>query len=113
MMNINKLNSDIPGANWFAVGLLDGTWSGGKVTVAVSITLPMPKIHLVHILAEHISKKNGYRVVEACFAYSPDLDLFLPFASSVAAANCVQELFDRNKKLIAVEAINLIKSIKS
>ena len=58
MMNINKLDSDIPGANWFAVGLLDGTWSGGKVTVAVSIGFPMPKIHLVHIPAEHISKKK-------------------------------------------------------
>jgi hypothetical protein len=113
MMNVNKLDSDIPGANWFAVGLLDGTWSGGKVAVAVSIGFPMPKIHLVHALAEHISKKNGYRVVDACFAYCPDLDLFLPFASSAIAANCVQELFDRNKKVIALEAINLIKSISS
>ena len=44
------------GSNWFAVGLLDGTWSGGKVTVAVN-SLPLPSIHLVHILAERILKK--------------------------------------------------------
>ena len=107
-MDAKGLHSDIPGSNWFAVGLLDGTWSGGKVTVAVSITLPLPSIHLVHILAERISKKNDYRVVDACFAYSPDLDLFLPFASSVAAANYVQDLFDSNKKVIDQEAIKLI-----
>ena len=112
-MDTKGLNSDIPGSNWFAVGLLDGTWSGGKVTVAVSITLPLPSIHLVHILAERISKKNDYRVVDACFAYSPDLDLFLPFASSAAAANYVQDLFDRNKKVIIQEAIELINNTDS
>ena len=39
---------------------------------------------------------------------SPDLDLFLPFASSAAAATYVQDLFDRNKKVIVQEAIKLI-----
>ena len=112
-MDVNELNSDIPGSNWFAVGLLDGTWSGGKVTVAVSITMPLPKIHLVHILAENISKENDYRVVDACFAYCPDLDLFLPFASSLAAANSVQDLFNRNKKAIVREATDLIKATNS
>ena len=109
-MDFNELDHEIPRSNWFAAGLLDGTWSGGKVTVAVSIELPMPKIHLVHVLAEQISKKNEYRVIDTCFAYCPDLDLFLPFASSVAAANCVQELFDRNKEVIVQEAIDLINA---
>ena len=82
----------MPASN-FAAGLLYGTWRGGKVTVKVDITSAMTKIHLVHILAETISKVNGDRIVDTCFAYCPELGLLQPFASSAAAANCVQELF--------------------
>ena len=99
-MGMKEINDCIPASIWFAVGLLDGTWTGGKVTVTAKITSEMTKIHLVHILAETISRENGYRIIDTCFAYCPELDLFLPFASSAAAAKSVQKLFDNNKESI-------------
>ena len=108
-MGIKEINACIPASNWFAVGLLDGNWSGGKVTVTAKITSDMTKIHLVHILAEMISRENGYRIVDTCFAYCPDHDIFLPFASSAAAAKSVQKLFDNNKESITQEANESIK----
>ena len=108
-MCIKEIDTYIPASNWFAVGLLDGTWTGGKVTVAVKIESDMTKIHLVHILAETISRENGYRIIETCFAYCPEFDLFLPFASSAAAAKSVQKLFDNNKESITQAANESIK----
>lgn len=112
-MDLKQVDSYIPASNWFAAGLLDGSWKGGKVTVAVNITSTLTKIHLIHILAETISKENGYRIVDTCFAYCPELDLFLPFASSATAAKSVQELFDKNKESItqtANESINKLNA---
>ena len=108
-MCIKEIDTFIPASNWFAVGLLDGTWTGGKVTVAVKIESEMTKIHLVHILAETISRENGYRIIETCFAYCPEFEIFLPFASSAAAAQSVQKLFDNNKESIAQAAKESIK----
>ena len=108
-MGIKEIDACIPASNWFAVGLLDGTWSGGKVTITAKITSDTTKIHLVHILAEKISRENGYRIIDTCFAYCPDLDIFLPFASSAAAAKYVQKLFDNNKESITKAANESIK----
>lgn len=109
ILNMNDQSGDIPAASWFAVGLLDGAWSGGKVTVAVNIEMALTKIHLVHLLAEHISKNNGYKTIDTCFAYCPELDLFIPFATSPMAANLVAELYKNHKSSIAHAAIQLIK----
>ena len=108
-MTQTKIDGQIPASNWFAVGLLDGTWTGGKVTVAVSITSNLTMIHLVHILAETISRENGYRIIDTCFAYCPELDFFLPFASSTVAANSVQVIFNDNKEAISQTAKEMIK----
>ena len=106
---MNNHNGDIPAASWFAVGLLDGVWTGGKVSVAVKVDMNLTKIHLVHILAEQISKNNGYKTIDTCFAYCPELDLFIPFATSATAANLVTELYKNHKVSIAHAAIHLIK----
>ena len=108
-MNKNEFNTDIPASEWLAVGLLDGSWTGGKVMVAVSITSPLSTIHLVHLLAEQIAKKNGYAIIDTCFAYCPGLDLFLPFTSSLASADLVQEIYAKNRESIAQQAMRLIK----
>mgnify|MGYP005740459871 CR=1 FL=1 len=68
-----EFNSEIPPSEWLAVGLLDGTWAGGKVMVTVDVISPMPKIHLVHLFAEKISKQNGFALIDTCFAYCPEL----------------------------------------
>lgn len=107
-MNSKEADANIAASDWFAVGLLDGTWAGGKVAVAVSIGSPLSRIHLVHLLAENISRENGYRVIDTCFAYCPEFDLFIPFASSIAAAKSVQQLYDQNKQSIVQAAIDLI-----
>ena len=107
-MNSKEVDAHIPASDWFAVGLLDGTWVGGKVTVAVSIGSPLSRIHLVHLLAENISRENGYKIIDTCFAYCPELDLFIPFASSIAAAKSVQQLYDQNKQSIVQAAMDLI-----
>ena len=112
-MSIIEIDTCIPASNWFAVGLLDGTWTGGKVTVTAKITSDMTKIHLVHILAETISRENGYHIIDTCFAYCPELDLFLPFASSVAAAKSVQKIFDNNRESIIQAANESIKKSKT
>ena len=109
ILDVNNHNGDIPAASWFAVGLLDGVWTGGKVTVAVKVDMSLNKVHLVHILAEQISKNNGYKTIDTCFAYCPELDLFIPFATSVTAANLVTELYNNHKASIAHAAIHLIK----
>ena len=59
-MDIKETDSEVPPSAWLAVGLLDGTWAGGKVMVTVDVISPMPKIHLVHLFAEKISKQNGF-----------------------------------------------------
>ena len=79
-MDKKEIDSDVPPSTWLAVGLLDGTWAGGKVMVTVDVISPMPKIHLVHLFAEKISKQNGFVLIDACFAYCPELDFFIPFA---------------------------------
>ena len=107
-MNSKEVDANIPASDWFAVGLLDGTWVGGKVTVAVSIGSPLSRIHWVHLLAENISRENGYKIIDTCFAYCPELDLFIPFASSIAAAKSVQQLYDQNKQSIVQAAMDLI-----
>ena len=104
-----EFNSEIPPSEWLAVGLLDGTWAGGKVMVTVDVISPMPKIHLVHLFAEKISKQNGFVLIDACFAYCPKLDFFIPFASSVAAVDLIELLYRDNKVLIAQKAINMIE----
>ena len=107
-INQGENNHNIPAAVWFAVGLLDGSWSGGKVAVAVNVEMSLSAIHLVHILAERISKKNGYRAIDACFAYCPELDLFVPFASSTTAADAISELYKANKNAVIQAANQLI-----
>ena len=102
---------DVPAASWLAVGLLDGVWAGGKVTTAVSIKMRLNKVHLVHILAEEISKKNSYKFIDTCFAYCPELDMFLPFATSVAAASAVTEQYTANRALVIDVAVQLIKNL--
>ena len=79
------------------------------MTVAVSITSNLTMIHLVHILAETISRENGYRIIDTCFAYCPELDFFLPFASSTVAANSIQAIFNDNKEAITQTAKEMIK----
>ena len=105
-----EFNSEIPPSEWLAVGLLDGTWAGGKVMVTVDVISPMPKIHLVHLFAEKISKQNGFALIDTCFAYCPELDFFIPFASSVAAANSIELLYQENKVSIAKKAIDMIRA---
>ena len=92
------------------MGLLDGTWAGGKIMVTVDVISPTPKIHLVHLFAEKISKQNGFALIDTCFAYCPELDFFIPIASSVAAARSIEfELvYQENKVSIAKKAIELI-----
>ena len=108
-MDKKEIDSDVPPSAWLAVGLLDGTWAGGKVMVTVDVISPMPKIHLVHLFAEKISKQNGFVLIDACFAYCPKLDFFIPFASSVAAVDLIELLYRDNKVLIAQKAINMIE----
>ena len=107
-MDIKETDSEVPPSAWLAVGLLDGTWAGGKVMVTVDVISPMPKIHLVHLFAEKIAKQNGFVLINICFAYCPELDFFIPFASSVAAANLIELLFQDNKVSIAQRAIDMI-----
>jgi hypothetical protein len=92
------------------VGLLNGTWAGGKVMVTVNVISPMPKIRLVHLFAEKISKQNGFVLIDTCFTYCPELDFFIPFASSVAAVDLIELLYRHNKVLIARKAINMIET---
>lgn len=108
-LDVDQNAGDIPPASWFAVGLLDGVWTGGKVAVAVNVEMTLTKIHLVHILAEQISRKNGYQVIDTCFAYCPTLDLFIPFATTSAAAAAVEKLYENNQVSIAQTAIQLIE----
>ena len=108
-MDTKETDFEIPPSAWLAVGLLDGTWAGGKVMVTVDVISPMPKIHLVHLFAEKISKQNGFVLIDACFAYCPELDFFIPFASSVAAVDLIELLYRDNKVLIAQKAINMIE----
>ena len=108
-MDTKETDFEIPPSAWLAVGLLDGTWAGGKVMVTVDVISPMPKIHLVHLFAEKISKQNGFVLIDACFAYCPKLDFFIPFASSVAAVDLIELLYRDNKVLIAQKAINMIE----
>lgn len=105
-----KLNSEIPPSEWLAVGLLDGTWAGGKVMITVDVISPMSQIHLVHLFAEKISKKNGFALIDTCFAYCPELDFFIPFASSMAAYNSIELLYQENKVSIAKKAIDMIRA---
>ena len=112
-MDIKETDSEVPPSAWLAVGLLDGTWAGGKVMVTVEVISPMPKIHLVHMFAEKISKQNGFVLIDTCFAYCPELDFFIPFASSAAAANLIELLYRDNKALIAQRAINMIAETKN
>ena len=109
-MDTKETDFEIPPSAWLAVGLLDGTWAGGKVMVTVDVISPMPKIHLVHLFAEKISKQNGFVLIDACFAYCPELDFFIPFASSVAAVDLIELLYRDNKVLIAQKAINMIEA---
>ena len=109
-MEKTDFNSDIPPSEWLAVGLLDGTWAGGKVMVTVDVISPIPKIHLVHLFAEKISKQNGFALIDTCFAYCPELDFFIPFASSVAAARSIELLYQDNKVSIATKAIDMINA---
>ena len=109
-MDTKETDFEIPPSAWLAVGLLDGTWAGGKVMVTVNVISPMPKIHLVHLFAEKISKQNGFVLIDACFAYCPELDFFIPFASSVAAVDLIELLYRDNKVLIAQKAINMIEA---
>ena len=108
-MDTKETDFEIPPSAWLAVGLLDGTWAGGKVMVTVDVISPMPKIHLVHLFAEKISKQNGFVLIDTCFAYCPELDFFIPFASSVAAVDLIELLYRDNKVLIAQKAINMIE----
>ena len=108
-MDTKETDFEIPPSAWLAVGLLDGTWAGGKVMVTVDVISPMPKIHLVHLFAEKISKQNGFVLIDTCFAYCPELDFFIPFASSVAAVDLIELLYRDNKVLIAQQAINMIE----
>ena len=112
-MDIKETDSEVPPSAWLAVGLLDGTWAGGKVMVTVDVISPMPKIHLVHLFAEKISKQNGFVLIDTCFAYCPELDFFIPFASSVAAVDLIELLYRDNKALIAQKAINMIEAKKN
>ncbi len=112
-MDIKETDSEVPPSAWLAVGLLDGTWAGGKVMVTVDVISPMPKIHLVHWFAEKISKQNGFVLIDTCFAYCPGLDFFIPFASSVAAVDLIQSLYRDNKVSIAQKAINMIEAKKN
>ena len=109
-MDIKETDCEVPPSAWLAVGLLDGTWDGGKVMVTVDVISPMPKIHLVHLFAEKISQQNGFILIDACFAYCPELDFFIPFASSVAAVDLIELLYRDNKVLIAQKAINMIEA---
>ena len=108
-MDTKETDFEIPPSAWLAVGLLDGTWAGGKVMVTIDVISPMPKIHLVHLFAEKISKQNGFILIDTCFAYCPELDFFIPFASSVAAVDLIELLYRDNKVLIAQKAINMIE----
>ena len=107
IMDTNIFVHEIPPSTWLAVGLLDGRWLGGKVMVSVNISTALPKIHLVHILAEQISKKNQYALIDTCFAYCPPLDLFIPFASSTSASDMVERLYKEYKVDIVKTAIAL------
>ena len=112
-MELNKFSQehsmqDVPAASWLAVGLLDGIWEGGKVSVAVNISMTLNRVHLVHILAEKISRENSYQTIDMCFAYSPELDLFIPFTTSVAAAVAIAEQYEMNKNLIIQTALQLL-----
>ena len=109
-MDTNVFNSEITPSEWLAVGLLDGTWAGGKVMVTVDVISPMPKIHLVHLFAEKISRQNGYALIDTCFAYCPELDFFIPFASSIAAARSIELLYQDNKVSIAKKAVDMIRA---
>ena len=109
-MDTKETDFEIPPSAWLAVGLLDGTWAGGKVMVTVDVISPMPKIHLVHLFAEKISKQNGFVLIDTCFAYCAERDFFIPFASSVAAVDLIELLYRDNKVLIAQKAINMIEA---
>ena len=111
IVDTNEFVHEIPPSTWLAVGLLDGRWLGGKVMVSVNISTALPKIHLVHILAEQISKKNGYSLIDTCFAYCPSLDLFIPFASSISAANMVERIYNNYKIDIVKTAIALSNNL--
>ena len=112
-MDTKETDFEIQPSAWLAVGLLDGTWAGGKVMVTVNVISPMPKIHLVHLFAEKISKQNGFVLIDTCFAYCPELDFFIPFASSVAAVDLIESLYRDNKVSIAQKAINMIEAKKN
>lgn len=107
-MDRNDANSKIPPSSWLAVGLLDGTWAGGKVMVTVEVFSPMTKIHLVHLFAEKISRQNGFALIDTCFAYCPELDFFIPFASTLAAAGVIELIYQDNKLSIAQKAVVMI-----
>ena len=112
-MDTKETDFEIPPSAWLAVGLLDGTWAGGKIMVTVEVISPMPKIHLVHLFAEKISKQNGFVLIDACFAYCPELDFFIPFASSVVTANLIELLYRDNKASISQRAIDMIAEKKN
>ena len=112
-MDTKETDFEIPPSAWLAVGLLDGTWAGGKVMVTVDVISPMSKIHLVHLFAEKISKQNGFVLIDTCFAYCPELDFFIPFASSVAAVDLIESLYRNNKVSIVQKAINMIDAKKN
>ena len=112
-MDIKETDYEVPPSTWLAVGLLDGTWAGGKVMVTVDVISPMPKIHLVHLFAEKISKQNGFVLIDTCLAYCPELDFFIPFASSVAAVKLIESLYRDNKASITKRAIDMIEAKKN